>query len=126
MLSEELKKRIKVAITDPDIADELILAIETGVDPQAAVVAAASTSVSSPTAATVSASNVTLSTTDTYSDAAVKAAIDGAVDALKTKIITALGLKADQEDLVSAVGALDSKINQILTAIKAAELMASA
>ncbi len=103
MLSNELKERIRVAITDKETADELISAIELGVAPQADNVPVLGSTTNLP------ASNVTLSTTDTYTDAAVKAAIDAAVDALRTAVESRLDAAEGKIDAV--IGSLvDSEI----------------
>ena len=58
----------------------------------------------------LAASNVTLSTTDTYADAAVKAAIDAAVDALAASAEARLD-------------AIEAKVDALLAALRSAEIL---
>jgi hypothetical protein len=81
-----------------------------------------------PAAATASAA--VLSTSNTYTDAAVKTSIDGAVDALKGKVLTALDLKADNADVETLRGqvetrldGVEAKFDALVAALVAAGLM---
>lgn len=87
-----------------------------------------------PAIATISASGVTLTTAggNTYSDASTKTAIDGAADALAAKVITALGLKADNVDvetlrteIEARLDALDAKADAIIGKLITAKIMAA-
>lgn len=104
MLSAELKKRIRVAITDESTADELIAAIQASVASPASDVAAIGSTSNIPV------SNVTLSTANTYSDAAVKTAIDAAANAIRVAAEARLDV-------------IEAKVDEILSAIKTAGLM---
>lgn len=64
------------------------------------------------TTTNLAASNVTLSTSDTYTDAAVKTAIDTAVDALKTNAETRLDN-------------IETKVDAIIAALKVAKIVAA-
>ncbi len=105
----------------------------------ALVVTAASIAASNFTA--VDAADPTKAEIDTGIDviaAAVETALDlkadnADVETLRTETITALGLKADQSDYATMVAAtevrlaaIEAKIDAILTALKNADLMASA
>lgn len=90
MLSEELKARLRVAITDQDMAEELITAIENGVAAQADNVPVLGVTSDLPAAA--------LSTSDTYTDSAVntainalKTAVESRLDAVEGKIDAVIG-----------------------------------
>jgi hypothetical protein len=107
MLSQETINRLGIALTSDAAALELIALIEAGGNPVAALVANFGATTNLP------ASNAALSTSDTYTDAAVKAAIDGAVDAKGAAAETRLDN-------------IETKLNAILTALKNAGLMASA
>lgn len=96
-LSEELKKRIRVAITDEATADELIAAIQASVASPAGDVADNSPA---------SADTINLSTSDTYSDAAVNSAVNTALAAV-----------------VADINADRLQINAILDSLRAAGLM---
>lgn len=69
-----------------------------------------------PVAASVS--DIALSTSDTYSDAAVNTAVNTAIGAIET----ALDAKADSADLISVA----AKLDEVIAALKVADLMASA
>lgn len=105
-LSQKLKDRISVAITNKDDANELIAAIEASVASPAAAVAAMGSTTNLP------ASNATLSTSDTYADADVKVSIDGAVDALRTAT-------------ESRLDAIEAKIDAVIASLKASGQMES-
>lgn len=106
ILSKETKERLAHALTKRSAMQELVTVLAAGPYAQAAAVAALGATTN------LSASNASLSTGDTYADADVKAAIDGAVDALA----------ADAE---SRLDAAEAKIDAILAALKTAELMDS-
>lgn len=85
-----------------------------------------------PVAANPSGSSATLSTSNTYTDAAVKTAIDGAVDALKDKIVTALGAKADNADaetlrteVEARLDAAEAKIDAVIGVLSDSKIMAA-
>lgn len=80
-----------------------------------------------PAAASITASNVTVSTPP------VKSEIDAGIDALKDKVITALADKADNADvetlrgeIESRLDAIESKVDAVIAAFKASGQMANA
>lgn len=107
MLSEDTKKAFRAALASKGLhgfAEELIAAIDSnGSGPAAHVSNIEPTS-------NLPASNASLSTSDTYTDAAVKAAIDGAVDALRVPAEARLD-------------AIEAKIDAILAALQGAGMM---
>lgn len=106
MLSTNAKKALDIALGSKQngVGAEVAAAIDaSGSGPASHVASIGATS-------NLPASNAVLSTSDTYTDAAVKAAIDGAVDALKTPA-------------ESRLDAIEAKIDQILAALIAAGLM---
>ncbi len=78
-----------------DALQATIDALETGFTPDPNIAELGATT-------NISASGVTLSTTDTYSDAAVKLAIDTAVDALAAKVESRLDAIESKLDTVIA------------------------
>lgn len=102
-LSKDAKFRLEVALADRRAAKEIADALGAVTSPAGHVAPLGATT-------NLPASNATLSTSDTYTDAAVKAAIDGAVDALRVAAEARLD-------------AAESKIDAILAALQAAGLM---
>lgn len=97
-LSKEAKARLVIALTDEHIGKEVAAAIDaSGSGPAADVVAQSN----------ASAVTVTLSTSDTYTDAAVRAAVNAAL-----------------VSVIADINADRAKISEILTKLKAAGLMA--
>jgi len=123
-LSNRVIKAFKRAFTDQKSASEVVTAIDAGGNPQAAAVAALGATVDLsalvPGASTLS----DLSTSDTYTDAAV--------NAIFAEVETALDLKADNADVETMRGevearldAVEAKVDAVIAALKAAGLMAS-
>lgn len=104
-LSQDAKQRLIIALASQSAGDEVAQAIDGVhiVNPAGNVPVLGATS-------NLPASNASLSTGDTYTDAAVKSAIDGAVDALRTP-------------LESRLDAAEGKIDAIIAALVAAGLM---
>ena len=134
-LSKRTKDIMIVSMADRKAALELASAVDTGANPQAASVAAfgatANMSALVVSACSFVASNATLSTGDTYSDAAVKASIDGAIDVATAAAKAILDIKADNADVETLrteaearLDAIEAKINAVIAALKAAALMA--
>jgi len=98
-LSNKAKEAFRRAFTEEESVDEVVSAIESGSNPQAATVA--------PLGATADFSAAALSTADTYTDAAVNAELDSLV--------------GEVEDRMDAV---EAKIDAVIAALKAAGLMA--
>lgn len=129
-LSNEAKSNLAIALTNQVNADEIIAAIESGSNPQAATVAAIT---STNLTALVAAATVIVDSDLVAVDAAnpAKAEVDTGINALKGSVVTALNLKADNADVETLRGeietrldAIETKLNQILVALKAAGLMA--
>ena len=104
-LSKKALEAVRRMATDDKTATEISAALDSGINPQAASVAVIGATSNLPT------SNVTLSTSDTYTDAAVKTAIDAGVNALRTASESRLDV-------------IEAKIDAVITALKAAGLMA--
>lgn len=104
-LSKRTKEVMIVALADKKAGQELIDRVNTGFNatPASHVASLGSTT-------NIPASNASLSTSNTYTDAAVKAAIDGAVNAA----ISATEARLD---------AIEAKVDAILAALQAAGLM---
>jgi hypothetical protein len=104
-LSQRTKDILEVAMADRRSAQELAAAFDgIAVADVAATVAALGATTNLP------ASAASLSTGDTYADAAVAAAIDGAVDALRVAVEARLD-------------AAEAKVDAIISALKNAGLM---
>jgi len=104
-LSKKALEAIRRMATEDKIATEISAAINAGANAQAVSVPVIGTTTNLPT------SNVTLSTSDTYTDAAVKTAIDAGVNALRTASESRLDV-------------IEAKIDAVITALKNASLMA--
>ena len=106
-LSTKARKRLEVAMARRAEAKEIADAIDVGFNATpAAAVAALGTTVNIPTV------SVTLSTSNTYSDAAVKTAIDAGANAVRTAA-------------ESRLDAIEAKVDALIAALKAAGLMNS-
>ena len=105
-LSTRQRRYLEIALGNKTVAEAVADAIDSGANLEADAVAAIGAT------SDLSASNVTLSTGDSYTDADVKAAIDSAVDSLGGEV-------------ESRLDAIEAKIDAILTALKNADLMAS-
>lgn len=105
-LSSKTRSILSIAMANKSSAKELADAVDAGGNSQAASVAAFGVISALPS------SNASLSTANTYTDAAVKAAIDGAVNSIGSPAQTRLAN-------------LESKANAILASLKAAGLMAT-
>jgi hypothetical protein len=125
MLSSEQRRVLGIALGDDVIANEIGDQIDSGGNPVAAVIAALGAT-SNLSALVVTASDVTdLSTSDTYTDAAVNAKF--------VEVEGFLDLKADNADVETLrtesearLDAIEAKIDAILVSLKNAGLMASA
>ncbi len=131
-LSAKAKKRIEVALARRQEANEVIAAIESGSNPQAAAVAALGAT-SDMTALAPTASVITDSA-GTYAIPAepTGAEVDTAINELRDKVELALDAKADNADAetlrTEAEARLDdieAKVDAVIAALKAAGLMAS-
>jgi len=105
-LSEETKRRMDHALTSESAADEVESLIDAGGNPQGAAVTDLGTTTDLP------ASAAALSTSDTYTDAAVNGEIDTQVDAL------AAAVEARLDDI-------EAKVDELLTSLRAAAIIAS-
>lgn len=105
-LSTKCKKRLEVALARRAEALELITAIDTGFNatPAAHIAALGSTT-------NIPVVSVTLSTTDTYTDAAVRTAINAGANAVRTAA-------------ESRLDAIEAKVDALLAALVTAGLMA--
>ena len=152
-LSNNAKEALRRAVTEDTAADELEAAINSGANPQAASVAAlgatadltavapAATSLTAVVPAATAVSD--LSTGDTYTDASVNAifaevetamdlkADNVDVESMRGEIETAMDLKADNADVEALrveiedrLDDIESKVDEIIAALKAAALMA--
>ena len=104
-LSARAKRLLEIATGSKKIGDEIQAAADAGTNPVAGTVAALGSTTNLP------ASNAVLSTSNTYADAAVKTAIDGAVDALRVPAEARLD-------------AAEAKIDAVIAALKASGQMA--
>jgi hypothetical protein len=131
-ISTRAAKRFKVAMGNGDDGAEIISAIEAGGNPQAdAVAAIGATSNLSALAVTAT----VISDSDfTAANAAepTKAEIDAGIDTLRTAVVTALDLKADNADcetlrteVEARLDAIEAKVDALIAALKSAGLMAS-
>lgn len=134
MLSAEAKRALNIALGSKQsgIGDEVADAIDaSGSGPAAAVSAigvTADLSALVPTAASISASNFTAA----IPAEPTKAEVDAGIDALKNKVITALGLKADNADaetmrseIEARMDVIEAKIDLVIANFKASGQMAS-
>ena len=103
-LSAKAKKRLEVAIARRTEANEIIAAIDANGSGPAAAVALLGTTTNIPTV------SVTLSTSNTYTDAAVKTAIDAGANAVRTAA-------------ESRLDAIEAKVDAVITALKGAGMM---
>jgi hypothetical protein len=131
-LSVKAKKRLEVAMARRAEAQEVIAAIESGSNPQAASVAALGVT-SNMSALAVTAAVITDSA-GTYALPAepTGAEVDTAINALRDKVETALDLKADNADAETLrtqaearIDAVEAKIDAVIAALKTAGLMAT-
>lgn len=104
-LSQAARDYLVIALSNKRLGAEVADAIDAGGNAQAATVAALGATTNLPATAAV------LSTSNTYTDAAVKAAIDGAVTALRAAAETRLDNA-------------EAKIDAVIASLKAAHLMA--
>lgn len=131
-LSQKLKDRIRVAITDKNDADELIAAVDAqGSGPADNVTPMGSTSNMSalvPTTATIS------NSAGTYAIAGepTGAEVDTAITQSQAKVITALNLKADNADVETLrteaearLDAIEAKIDLVIAKLIAAGMMSA-
>lgn len=131
-LSTAARRRLEVAMAHRATAKEVADAIDSGGNAQAAAVAAlgATSNLSAlvPTAAVLSPS------AGTYANPVepTGAEVDTAIDQLATKVVTALGDKADNADaetlrtqVEARMDAVEAKIDAVIAALKTAGLMAS-
>lgn len=132
-LSSKARKRLEVALARRAEAKEIADAIDSGGNPQAAVVAALGAT--SNMSALVPAAAVITDSAGTYAIPAepTGAEVDAAIDALRDKVETALDAKADNADAETLrteaearLDAIEAKVDAILVSLKAAGLMASA
>ena len=105
-LSVRTKRILEVAMADRVASAEMAAAIDSGSNPQAASVAL----IAVPTT-DIPAAAAALSTADTYTDADVNAEINAAIDTVALVI-------------EGRLDTLETKVNAIITALKAAGLMA--
>ena len=131
-LSSNAQKALNNALANKELGEEVAAAIDAqGSGPADEVDAIGSTADMSalvPSAASISASNLTaVSAPDP-----TKAEVDAGIDALKNKVITALDLKADNADVETMRGeaedrldVIEAKIDEVIAALKAANLMSS-
>jgi len=130
-LSTKTRKILTVSMANKVAAKELADAVDSGSNPQAATVAAfgATTNL---TAAAV-APTTFVATTGTYAVPATPtgAEVDTVVDGALAKVKAVVDIKADNADLETLRGEvetrldnIESKINAIIVAMKAAGLMA--
>jgi hypothetical protein len=105
-LSTKAKKRFEVAMARRAEAQEILAAIESGVNPQAASVAAIGVTNDIPPA------SVSLSTSNTYTDAAVATAIEDAINGVT-------------DDIENRLDNLEAKVNELIAALKTAGIMAT-
>lgn len=106
-LNEAQRKALRVALGskgDNGVADEIADAIDASADPQLDELAAVGAL--APVAAVISASNFTAA----IPAEPTKAEVDVGIDALRTKVITSLGAKADNNDLESLRVAFDALV----------------
>lgn len=141
-LSQRAKDALEIALADQKASVEVSTAIDSGSNPQAATVAAipASTdlALASPAAAALALDTpAAASLNAVFDDTEVEGALDAKADQvdvanLAADMNTALDLKADQTAVAammataeSRLDALEAKVNAVISALKAAGLMAS-
>lgn len=130
-LSQKTKDRLEKALTSKTAAAEVVAAIDSQGSGPAAVVAAFGTTTNltalAPTAVTMTAAACAGGATPAATD--VNAAINSATAEIKT-MLDAKADNADAETLRTEVearlDAIETKVNAMLTALKAAGLMAEA
>lgn len=131
-LSKKAKQVVKNVCTDPKIGAEVAAAIDaSGAGPADNVTPLGSTTNMTalvPAAASISGSAGTYAAPSTPTGAEV----DTAIDQLKTKVITALGLKADNVDAETLrteaearLDAIEAKIDLVIAKLIAASLMSA-
>lgn len=134
MLSDNARKALNIALGSKQdgIGDEVADAIDaSGAGPAAAVSAIGTTANLSalvPAAASISASNFTAA----IPAEPTKAEVDAGIDALKAKVVTALGLKADNADVETLrtevearLDVIEAKVDLIIANFKASSQMDS-
>lgn len=130
MLSAKAKKVLTVALANKAVGAEIAAAIDSGGNPQAAAVAALGTT------ADLSAAVVTAVTFDPSAGVwavpaePTGAEVDTAIDLALAQVKAVVDVKADNEDLETLrteaedrLDAIESKIDAVITALKAAGLM---
>ena len=122
-ISNDSKHWFIQAVSKPEVANEILDAIESGGNPQAATVAAISST--NLTVAAVAPSTVAAVVTGGVPDCAA-----AAVDTVFASVKAILDIKADNADLETLRGevetrldAIEAKINAILVSLKAAGIM---
>lgn len=107
MLSQRTKDILVVAMADKKAGEELATAIDSGSNPQAAAVAALAGTLTGTVDGTIAnVADIALSTTDTYTDAAVNSAVNAAI-----------------LDLNLQLKELQTKLNAVISSLKAANIM---
>ncbi len=132
-LSQKTKDILIVALANKVAATELAAAVNSGSNPQATVIAALGTT-SNLSAAVVAATTIAASNlTAVSAPDPTKAEVDTGIDTLKTAVVTALNLKADNVDVETLrtqaearLDAIEAKVDAVIAALKTAGLMASA
>lgn len=132
MLSTRTKNIVRVAMADKRAADELSAAVNAGSNSQAAAVAAIGAS-SNLTALAVTATVIANSNfTAAIPAEPTKAEVDAGIDTLRTAVVTALNLKADNADAEALrtevevrLDAIEAKVDAVIAALKASAQMAT-
>lgn len=131
-LSNKTKEILVVALANKVAATELAAAVDLGGNSQAAAVAAIG--VTSNMSAAVVAATVIANSNFTAAIPAepTKAEVDAGIDTLRTAVVAALDIKADNVDLETLrtqaearLDAIEAKVDAVIAALKSAGLMAS-
>jgi hypothetical protein len=131
-LSKKTKEILTVALANKVAAAELAAAVDAGGNSQAAAIAALGVT-SNLSAAVVTATVIANSNfTAAIPAEPTKAEVDVGIDTLRTAVVSALDVKADNADLETLrtqvearIDAVEAKFDAIIAALKTAGIMAS-
>lgn len=131
-LSDRTKDILVVAMADRRAALEMSSAVDSGSNLQASAIAALGAT-SNMTALAVTATVIANSNfTAAIPAEPTKAEVDAGIDTLRTAVVNALNLKADNADAETLrteaearLDAIEAKIDAVIAALKAASLMAN-